>query len=76
MDRKQFGEILKQAREAKGLTKTELAGRSGFTLRAVQYWEQGRKSITLENAAKLLDALELTIIDKPKSQTIANLKAR
>ena len=67
MDRQQFGEVLRQAREAEGMTKTELANRTGFTLRAVQYWEQGKKNITLENASKLLDALglELTITDKP-----------
>ena len=62
MDKKHFGEFLKRVREAKGLTKTELAARSGFTLRAVQYWEQGRKNITLENAALLLDALGLELV--------------
>lgn len=62
MDREKFGEVLRQAREAKGLTKTELAKRSGFTLRAVQYWEQGRKNITLENATRLLDALGLELV--------------
>lgn len=62
MDRENFGEVLRQAREAQGLTKTELAKRSGFTLRAVQYWEQGRKNITLENAALLLDALGLEVV--------------
>ena len=62
MDRENFGEVLRQAREAQGLTKTELAKRSGFTLRAVQYWEQGRKNITLENATRLLDALGLELV--------------
>ena len=62
MDRENFGEVLRQAREAQGLTKTELAERSGFTLRAVQYWEQGRKNITLENAVRLLDALGLELV--------------
>ena len=66
MDRENFGEVLRQAREAEGLTKTELAARSGFTLRAVQYWEQGRKNITLENAVRLLDALGLELVIKEK----------
>lgn len=57
MDRKKFGEQIKQLREAQGLTKTEVARRAGFTYRSVLYWEQGKKDITLENAAKLLDAL-------------------
>lgn len=62
MDRKQFGDLLKRTREIKGLTKTELAQRSGFTLRAVQYWEQGNKNITLENTVRLLNALGLELV--------------
>lgn len=66
MDRKQFSRILRQARQTKGITQEQLAECAGFTSRAVQYWEQGKKNITLENAAKLLDALglELKIEDK------------
>ena len=66
MDRKRFGEFIGQAREAQGLSKTELAKRSGFTLRAVQYWEQGKKNITLDNAVRLLDALGLGLVIKAK----------
>ena len=67
MDRKTFGIALRKARRAKNLTQTQLAEKAGFTMRAVQYWEHGTKNITLENAAKLLDALgmEITIQDKP-----------
>lgn len=67
MDRKTFGIALRKARMAKKLTQTQLAEKAGFTMRAVQYWEHGTKNITLENAAKLLDALgmEITIQDKP-----------
>ena len=67
MDRKTFGIALRKARVAKNLTQTQLAKKAGFTMRAVQYWEQGAKNITLENSAKLLDALgmEITIQDKP-----------
>ena len=51
----------------KSVTITNRAEKAGFTMRAVQYWEHGTKNITLENAAKLLDALgmEITIQDKP-----------
>lgn len=67
MDRKTFGIALRKARMAKNLTQTQLAKKAGFTMRAVQYWEHGSKNITLENAAKLLDALGMEIIiqDKP-----------
>lgn len=57
MNTKNFGEQIRQLREAQGLTKTDLAKRAGFTYRSVLYWEQGKKDITLENAARLLDAL-------------------
>lgn len=62
MNRKKFGEFLTREREARGMTKTALAKRAGVTLRAVQYWEQGNKNISLENVAKLLDALDMKII--------------
>lgn len=68
MSRRKFGEFLKHLREAKGITKSELTRRSGFTLRAIQYWEQGKKNISLENAKKLLEALglEFKIIERNK----------
>lgn len=62
MDRKTFGIALRKARVAKNLTQTQLAKKAGFTMRAVQYWEQGRKNITLENAVRLLDALGLELV--------------
>lgn len=43
------------------MTQSQLAERAGTTLRAVQYWEQGKKNITLENADKLLKALGVEI---------------
>ena len=67
MDRKTCGIAMRKEKKTKKLTQTQLAEKAGFTMRAVQYWEHGTKNITLENAAKLLDALgmEITIQDKP-----------
>ncbi|MDE7390635.1 MAG: helix-turn-helix domain-containing protein [Lachnospiraceae bacterium] len=61
MDRCEFAKILRNGRIRKKLTQTELAERGGLTLRAVQYWEQGQKNISLENADKLLKALGVEI---------------
>ena len=44
------------------MSKAELAKKSGFTREAVSYWENGHKSISLENADKLADTLSIEII--------------
>lgn len=61
--KKEFAEILSKNRKLRGLSQRELAERTGFTVRAIQYWEKGVKNISLENADKLLKALgtEITI---------------
>ena len=63
MDRQKLAKIIKGTREKNNMTQSQLAERAGTTLRAVQYWEQGKKNISLENADKLLKALgvEITI---------------
>ena len=57
----EFAEILLKSRKQKGLSQSELAKKSGFTKRAIQYWEKGKKSISLENADRLLTALGVEI---------------
>lgn len=63
MDKYEFAKILKNSREEKNVTQHELACKTGLTERSIIYWEQGVKSISLQNADKLLKALgvELTI---------------
>lgn len=63
MYKRMIAELIRKQRNLQGITQRELAERSGFTLRSIQYWEKGTKSISLENADKLLKALgvELTI---------------
>lgn len=63
MDKESFAQLFKKARESKGITKYALAKKTGFTYRAIVNWEQGKNSISLENADKLLKALgvEVTI---------------
>lgn len=61
MNREKFAKIIKTAREEKKLSQFQLAKRADTTTRAVQYWEQGNKNISLENADKLLKALDIEI---------------
>lgn len=58
---KEFSKFLRESRKQKGFSQSELARKSGFTRRAIQYWEKGEKSISLENADKLLKALGVQI---------------
>lgn len=59
---KEFSKFLRESRKQKGFSQSELAKKSGFTRRAIQYWEKGEKSISLENADKLLKALGIQLI--------------
>lgn len=63
MDKENFAQLFKKAREQKVLLNMLSAKKTGFTYRAIVNWEQGKNSISLENADKLLKALgvELTI---------------
>lgn len=58
---KEFSKFLRESRKQKGFSQSELAKKSGFTKRAIQYWEKGKKSISLENADRLLTALSVEI---------------
>lgn len=61
MIKKNFGKILKKARENKGISQRELARMVGVDKRSIIYWEQGKQNISLENADKLLKALGIEI---------------
>ena len=58
---KEFSIILRESRKQRGISQSELAKKADFTKRAIQYWEKGEKSISLENADKLLKALGVQI---------------
>lgn len=58
---KEFSKFLRESRKQKGFSQSELAKKSGFTKRAIQYWEKGKKGISLENADRLLTALGVEI---------------
>lgn len=57
---------LKQMREAKGLSQSQLAKKSGVNIRLIQYYEQSYRDINKGQVAtilKLADALECDVRD-------------
>lgn len=53
----QFGEKLKELREAAGLTQAALASESGLSLRTLQSWEQNHRAPVSPDFFKLVKAL-------------------
>jgi transcriptional regulator with XRE-family HTH domain len=60
-------ELLRRAREARGLTQGELAARAGTSQEQVSRWESGKRSPTVDQLARLLAVLgyELTLQEVP-----------
>lgn len=57
---------LKETREAKKISQSELAKRSGVNIRMIQYYEQGVKDINKAQAMtvyKLAEALECAVCE-------------
>jgi transcriptional regulator with XRE-family HTH domain len=52
-----FTDMLKEAREAKGLSQSALAEKAGLPLRSLQNWEQGRRVPRLPEVVKLAKAV-------------------
>jgi len=57
----EFQDRLRKAREAKGLSQTDLAARSGLEPSAVSHFETGRRQPSFANLKRLADALAVTI---------------
>jgi transcriptional regulator with XRE-family HTH domain len=58
-----FGQRLVAAREALGLSQTELAQRLGLTQRALCWWEREPVALRPEQLAALGDALQVSVDD-------------
>ena len=56
-----FGEILQNERKRQGLTRKKLSEMTGFTTRAISYWETGKREISFRNADVVAQALKITI---------------
>jgi transcriptional regulator with XRE-family HTH domain len=56
-----MGARLKQLREAAGLSQVKLAALTGVTPRTVQNWEYGKRTFDFADAARLADALGISL---------------
>lgn len=60
---KPFGDMLKEKRKLRGLSQTELAIKSGRSLRCIQYLEAGTQEPTLSTLYALAHALDFRVTD-------------
>lgn len=56
-----LGMILKDERVKKGLSQEKLAEMAGVTKRAIIYWENGKRKMSVESADKVFKVLNVTI---------------
>ena len=54
--------LIRQTREARGLTQHQLAGRMGSTQSIVARWETGDHEITMKTLTRIADALEVELV--------------
>lgn len=58
----EYGKYLKEERIKQGKTQQQLADAAGVTKRAIAYWENGSKKMSLESAEKVFKALHVSIV--------------
>lgn len=56
-----IGKFLKESRISKGMSQQELADKAKVTKRAINYWENDDRKMSLESADKVFSALEVTL---------------
>lgn len=56
-----FPEILREARESKKLSQTDLANRSGLQPSAISHFETGKRAPSFDNLKRLADALAVSV---------------
>jgi len=72
-----FSHRLRQARELRKLSQTDVAERSGLQPSAVSHFETGRRAPSFDNLKRLADALHVTTdyllgrVEQPSGQSIA-----
>lgn len=65
---KDLGQAIKAARAQRGLTQIELAQHANVSRGVVQKLEEGRGTVALDNALKLLNILSLDLVVQQRSQ--------
>ncbi len=64
-----LGEMVKKERINLGLSQQKLADEAGVTKRAINYWEAGKKNMSVESADKVFRVLHMSItIGAPQSK--------
>jgi transcriptional regulator with XRE-family HTH domain len=67
-----FPNILREARESKNLSQTDLADRTGLQPSAISHFETGKRAPSFENLKRLADALSVSLdyllgrVEEPK----------
>jgi transcriptional regulator with XRE-family HTH domain len=56
-----MGKRFKQLREANGLSQSQLARAAGVPVTSLQQWEQGRRTPLLDAAARVAEALDVSL---------------
>lgn len=69
-----LGMFVRQAISERKISKAELSRRIGCTTRAIDYWQNGERNMSLENADKLLRTLDITISIGLTSTEIEDIK--
>ncbi len=54
--------LIKEERVKQGMGVGELVRKAGVTRRSVQYWESGKRGMSLKNAVKVLNTLGMKIL--------------
>lgn len=57
-----IGKLIEKERIKSNISKAKLAEKIGCTSRAIDYWENGERSISFENADKIFKALGTTVV--------------
>jgi len=60
-DAQQFGRYIRQLREERGLTQSELATRAGLAVDSVRRTERGQLSPSLRSLAKIAEGMEISL---------------
>lgn len=61
MKEAKFGKMLQEERRKKRISQSKLAKLTGVTVRAISYWENGGRELSISMATKLFDAMGLEI---------------
>lgn len=59
-------QVLYDARRHRGLSRTQIAARTGYSVRTVEYWEWGLRTPSLDSLADYAEVLGYTITLTPK----------